>query len=52
MTKKGTIHIGTIKQSDLKVRKKNAPPTQVQKSPRDYDRKRLKQQDQTTVDDE
>jgi len=45
MEKKKIIKVGTIKESDLKVRKKNAPPTQVQKSPKDYDRKRLKQQD-------
>jgi len=40
MSKK--VHVGTIKRSDLKVRKKKAPPTQIQKSPRDYDRKQLK----------
>ncbi|MDX8405527.1 MAG: hypothetical protein R8K50_05175 [Mariprofundus sp.] len=45
MTKKKTIHVGTIKPEDLKVRKKSPPPTQVQKSPKEYDRKKLKQQD-------
>jgi len=45
MKKKKTIHVGMIKASDLKVRKKTSPPTQVQKSPKDYDRKRLKEQD-------
>jgi len=46
MGKKKKIHVGIIKESDLKVRKKSPPPpTQVQKSPRDYDRKKLKQQD-------
>jgi len=45
MTKKKIIRAGTIKESDLKVRKKGPHPTQVQKSPKDYDRKRLKQQD-------
>jgi len=44
MSKK--IHVGTIKQSDFKVRKKSPPPTQVQKSPKDYDRKKIKQHDQ------
>jgi len=39
------IHIGSIKPSEVKVRKKNPPPTQVQKSPKDYDRKKLKHQD-------
>jgi len=52
MTKKGKVHVGTLKQSDLKVRKKNAPPTQVQKSPKDYDRKRLKQNTCKEIDDE
>jgi len=42
---KKKIHIGSIKPSELKVRKKNPPPTQVQKSPKDYDRKELKRQD-------
>jgi len=45
MTNKKTIHIGTIKESEIKVRKKLPPPTQVQKSPKDYDRKHLKQVD-------
>jgi len=44
--------LGTIKESDLKVRKKNPPPTQVQKSPRDYDRKKLKQEITKELDDE
>ena len=52
MTKKKTIHIGTINSSDLKVRKKSPPPTQVQKSPKDYDRKKLKQQDRKEGADE
>jgi len=49
---KGKIRVGTIKESDLKVRKKNAPPTQVQKSPKDYDRKKLKQQNRKGLNDE
>ena len=36
------IKIGKIRLQDIKVRKKLAPPTQVQKSPKDYDRKKLK----------
>jgi len=52
MAKKGKAHIGTIKLSDLKVRKKNAPPSQVQKSPKDYDRKRLKQNTRKEIGDE
>jgi len=41
---KKKIHIGSIKESAIKVRKKNPPPTQVQKSPKDYDRKRVKEE--------
>ncbi|MFQ5345438.1 MAG: hypothetical protein ACE5DZ_05700 [Mariprofundus sp.] len=41
--KKKTTPVGTIKPEDIKVRKKGAPPTQVQKSSKDYNRKRLKQ---------
>jgi len=44
MPKKKHITVGTIKPSDVKVRKKSPPPTQVQKSPKDYDRKKLKQE--------
>ncbi len=36
--------IGRIKPGDVKVRKKSPPPTQVQRSPKDYDRKKLKQE--------
>ncbi|MDQ7058976.1 MAG: hypothetical protein Q9N62_11400 [Ghiorsea sp.] len=36
------IKIGKIRLLDIKVRKKLAPPTQVQKSAKDYDRKKLK----------
>ncbi|MBN4073352.1 hypothetical protein JYT48_02140 [Mariprofundus ferrooxydans] len=45
MPKKKNIKVGTTQPGDLKVRKKNPPPTQVQKSPKDYDRKKLKRQD-------
>ena len=45
MSKKKRIHVGTIKSSDLKVRKKPAPPAQPHKSPKDYDRQRIRQQD-------
>jgi len=46
------IHIGSIKSSEVKVRKKNPPPTQVQKSPNDYDRKKLKQEIRKELEDE
>lgn len=46
------VHVGTIKELDLKVRKKNPPPTQVQKSPKDYDRKKMKQETQKELNDE
>jgi len=52
MKKKQAHRIGRIKPSDIKVRKKLAPPTQVQKSPKEYDRKRLKEQTRKEVDDE
>jgi len=51
MSKK-KIHIGSIKSSEVKVRKKNPPPTQVQKSPKDYDRKRLKEETRKEINDE
>jgi len=35
------IHIATIKSSELKVRKKSLRSTQVQKSDKEYDRKKL-----------
>ena len=52
MKNKKLIHVGKIKESDLKVRKKKAPPTQVQKSSKDYDRKRLKAQSRKEEIDE
>jgi len=52
IAKKKTIQVGTIKQSDIKVRKKNPPPTQVQKSPKDYDRKRMKEETRKEINDE
>ncbi|MDQ6983834.1 MAG: hypothetical protein Q9M44_03875 [Ghiorsea sp.] len=36
------IKVGKIRLQDIKVRKKLAPPSQIQKSPKDYDRKKLK----------
>ena len=36
------IKVGKVCVADIKVRKKLAPATQVQKSPKDYDRKKLK----------
>jgi len=44
--------VGVIHPEDIKVRKKSPPPTQVQKSPKDYDRKRMKEETRKTVDDE
>jgi len=52
MAKKKTIQVATIKESDLKVRKKSPPPTQVQKSPKEYDRKRLKEETRKEINDE
>ncbi|MDX8389961.1 MAG: hypothetical protein R8M38_05665 [Mariprofundaceae bacterium] len=52
MSDKKKVHIGTIKDSGLKVRKQNAPPTQVQKSPKDYDRKRVKEETRKEISDE
>jgi len=52
MKKKQSHRIGSIKPSDTKVRKKPVPPTQVQKSLKEYDRKRLKEQVRKEVDDE
>jgi len=40
MVKRKTIKVGRIRPGDVKVRKKPPPPTRVQKSIRDYDRKR------------
>jgi len=45
-------HIGVIRPEDIKVRKKSPPPTQVQKSPKDYDRKRMKEETRKKIDDE
>jgi len=51
MKKKKHIHIGMIKESDLKVRKPKAPPTQVQKSVRGYDRNKLKEETHRELSD-
>jgi len=50
--KVGTVHIGTIRPGDVKVRKKSPPPTQVQHSPKDYDRKRMKEETRKEMNDE
>ncbi|WP_201265613.1 hypothetical protein [Mariprofundus sp. EBB-1] len=47
-----TINVGTIRPGDLKVREKSLPPTQVQKSPKDYDRKRMKENALKEINDE
>jgi hypothetical protein len=52
MAKKKTIRVGTIRPGDVKVRKKSPPPTQIQKSPKDYDRKRLKEETRKEISDE
>ncbi len=52
MPKKKNIKIGTIRPGDVKVRKKSPPPTQVQKSPKDYDRKRVKKEIRKEINDE
>jgi len=52
MPKKKRVNIGTIKPDDVKVRKKSPPPTQVQKSPKEYDRKRLKEETRKEINDE
>ncbi len=52
MDKKKTIKAGTIRPGDIKVRKKSSPPTQVQKSPKDYDRKRMKEETRKEISDE
>ena len=52
MAKQKNISVGTIKPDDVKVRKKCPPPTQVQKSPKDYDRKRLKEETRKEINDE
>jgi len=44
--------IAVIHLEDIKVRKKSPPPTQVQKSPKDYDRKRMKEDTRKEVNDE
>jgi len=52
MSKKNAIKIGTIRPGDVKVRKKSPPPTQVQKSPKDYDRKRMKEETRKELNNE
>jgi len=52
MAKKKIVKVGVIRPGDLKVRKKNPPPTQVQKSPREYDRSRIKEEARKEAEDE
>jgi len=52
MTKKKAIKVGTIQPGDVKARKKSPPPTQVQKSPKDYDRKRMKKDTRKEINNE
>jgi len=52
MPKKKNIKVGVIRPGDVKVRKKCPPPTQVQRSPKDYDRKRMKEEIRKEMNDE
>ena len=52
MRKKKTVKVGVIHPGEVKVRKRNPPPSQVQKSAKDYDRKRLKRKIRKEIDDE
>ncbi|MDX8414260.1 MAG: hypothetical protein R8J85_09260 [Mariprofundales bacterium] len=52
MSGKKRIKIGTIRAGDIKVRKALPPATQVQKSPKAYDRKRIKSVLRREMDDE
>jgi len=52
MVKKKNINVGTIHPDEVKVRKKSPPPTQVQKSPKDYDRKRMKEETRKEINNE
>ncbi|MDQ6958217.1 MAG: hypothetical protein Q9M24_03795 [Mariprofundaceae bacterium] len=52
MDKKKIIKVGSIRPGEVKVRKKTPPPTQVQKSPKDYDRQRMKQKTRKEINDE
>ncbi len=44
--------VGVIRPEDIKVRRRKAPPVQRHKSPRDYDRKRLKEDIRKEIDNE
>jgi len=48
---KKTEKIGTIRPEDVKVRKKMPPATQVQKSPKDYDRLKVKKETNQLLDE-
>jgi len=52
VAKKKAIKVGVIRPADVKVRKKRPPPTQVQKSPKDYDRHRIKEETRKEAEDE
>jgi len=52
MPRKKKVHVGTIRPADVKARKKSAPPTRIQKSLKDYDRKHVKEQTRKEVEDE
>jgi len=52
MSEKSKVRVGTIKPEDIKARRKPVPPVQPHKSPKDYDRKKQKQQDREGLTDE
>jgi len=52
MAKNKIAKVGTIKVGDIKIRKKNPPPAQVQKTLKAYDRKRAKEEILKEGDDE
>jgi len=51
VNRKKAHHIGTIRPSGIKVRKKSAPPTRIQKSDRVYNRKAVKRRDARDIPD-
>jgi len=51
MPKGKKTHVGTIHPEKVKVRKKMPPPVRTQKSPKDYDRKRLKEKVRREIED-
>ncbi len=46
------VKVGVIRPEDVKVRRKLAPPSRRHKSPREYDRARMKEETRKEQDDE